>query len=136
MNAKEVADSFHAKGFNCCESILLSMSMEYGFDLDESLVKIATGFGSGIGRSGCACGALVGAVMACGLKCGRTRPGESKEPAYAKAKAIHDAFKKKFGATCCRAIRGGDYGSEAQKKKCGEIVKFTAEMTSKILGKD
>lgn len=67
------AGDFHNLGFNCCESVLLGASEFLGVT-SELIPKIATGFGGGIGHTGRICGAVTGAVMALGIKYGRTSP--------------------------------------------------------------
>jgi len=80
-------------GFNCAESVLKSLADEMSIEC-SCIPKIATGFGAGLGRHGEICGAITGAVMALGLKYGRsdTKDPEAKEKAY----AIVDGFIKTF----------------------------------------
>lgn len=127
------ADELHASGFNCCESVLRALVEGLNLKVDGEALKVASGFGGGIGRGGCVCGGLAGAVMAVGLKHGRVNASEPREPSYSRALKMHEEFKKKFGATCCRVIRGGDFGTFEQKKKCAEIVRETTRIALKVL---
>jgi len=66
---------------------------------DPELVKMAEAFGSGIGASGCLCGAVTGGVMALGLNGQGERGGE-----------LVAAFRKEFRTTVaagCRRITSG-----------------------------
>jgi len=56
------------KSFNCCESALIRIDAEHslpGFDKD--LMRVASGFGGGVGGWGSICGAVSGGAMALGL---------------------------------------------------------------------
>ena len=61
--------------FACSEAILYTVNAILGNPLPSEIVKLASGFTGGIGRSGSVCGALTGGVMALGLAFGRTNPG-------------------------------------------------------------
>ncbi|MEM2888099.1 MAG: C-GCAxxG-C-C family protein [Candidatus Bathyarchaeia archaeon] len=67
------ASSLFSGGFNCSQSVVLTM-FEYWGIKDELVPKIATGFGGGIGRCGSVCGALIGSIMALGAKFGINEP--------------------------------------------------------------
>jgi C_GCAxxG_C_C family probable redox protein len=56
-------------GFNCAQAILSTYGQPYGLDRGASL-RVALGFGAGMGRLGETCGALTGAFMVLGLKHG------------------------------------------------------------------
>jgi len=60
------------KGFHCSEAVLIAMAEYMGINSDL-IPKIATGFGGGIAGTGSVCGALIGGVMAIGIKYGRSR---------------------------------------------------------------
>jgi len=89
-------------GFNCAESVLKSLTTEMGIECSY-IPKIATGFGAGLGRHGEICGAITGAVMALGLKYGRsdTKDPEAKEKAYAIVDGFIKAFESKFKNVRC-----------------------------------
>jgi C_GCAxxG_C_C family probable redox protein len=63
----EKAVSRFLSGYNCAQSILLTMS-EHRDGENVLIPRIATAFGGGIGRCGSICGALTGGVMAIGIK--------------------------------------------------------------------
>ena len=52
------------EGYNCAQSVLLTMFQHWNSGGSDLIPKIATGFGGGIGRCGSVCGALAGGVMA------------------------------------------------------------------------
>jgi C_GCAxxG_C_C family probable redox protein len=70
------AFSYFRIGYNCAESVLLAIAKD-ALEINSDLIlRIATGFGSGISRRGYVCGAVSGAVMDFGLKYGRNSPEE------------------------------------------------------------
>ena len=69
-------------GFFCAESVLLAIAESQGIQSDL-IPRIATGFCSGISRTGGICGAVSGAIMGINLLAGRNSPAESIEVSYA-----------------------------------------------------
>ena len=67
------AGEHFAVGCNCAQAVLRCFAEQYGLDADTAL-RLATGFGVGMGRGG-ACGAVSGAVMVLGLAGGGGGPG-------------------------------------------------------------
>ena len=57
------------EGFNCSQAVLSSFDDDFGLDKDMAL-KLAAGFGGGMGRMAQTCGAVTGAYMVIGLKHG------------------------------------------------------------------
>ena len=99
--SERAADYFEA-GFNCAESVLMSLAESIGARSDL-VPKIATPFGGGIGRRGSVCGALTGGVMAIGLKLGRSEAKDTKrrDESYEKASKLYKRFEKEFGSALC-----------------------------------
>ena len=107
--------------------------------------RIATGFGAGMGRHGETCGAVVGAIMALGLKYGRedVTDAESKADTYAKVESLLQAFKDKYGTVVCRDLIGCDFqtpeGNERFKREnmhvnlCAKFVAFAARDSLSLL---
>src|SRR5512136_2225690 len=69
-------------GYFCAESVLQAIAEDLGIQ-SELIPKIASGFCSGIARTGGMCGAVSGAIMGINLAAGRSSPSESIEPSYA-----------------------------------------------------
>ena len=64
-------------GFNCSQSVFSTFAPELGLD-KETALKIADGFGAGMGYSAETCGAVTGAFMAIGLKYGRSKSDDDQ----------------------------------------------------------
>ncbi|XHH08513.1 MAG: C-GCAxxG-C-C family protein [Candidatus Bathyarchaeia archaeon] len=119
----EKANKRHLDGYNCAQAVLLTL-YEYINPEEKNVVipKIATGFGGGLGRCGCVCGALTGAVMAVGLKFGANEiDQEKKADSYAKTQRLFKQFEKRHGSVMCRDLIGCDLSTpEGFAKAKGE----------------
>lgn len=102
---------YFESGFWCAESVLLAVAEEKGIK-SELIPKIATGFCSGMARTGGQCGALSGAIMGISLLTGRSEAAESVDDTYAKVSSIRGMFEEKYGATSCASLLGLDLNTE------------------------
>lgn len=95
-------------GYNCAQSVLFSFCEDLGLEADTAL-KIACGFGGGMGRKGEVCGAVTGGIMVLGLQYGRgEKEGrEQTDAAYAKIRELIDRFSAKHGSSICRELLSG-----------------------------
>ena len=127
------AEEMFRNGFFCSEAVVSTIHKEFGVQISEEVVEMASGFPVGIGRSKCVCGALAGGVMALGMFFGRTTPGDPKvEKNLAVAKELHDWFKTANGknATCCRILtREFDMAKADHKPQC---IRFTGMVAAKV----
>jgi len=62
-----------SKGFNCAECVMEAVFEHADTGLPKESLKMATGFGGGVGLYGDTCGAVTGAVMAVGAVHGRSK---------------------------------------------------------------
>ena len=104
MNHCELANAYHKKGYNGCQSVLASFSDLTGLSEQESC-SAAAGFGAGAG-TGELCGAIVGAVMTLGLltPVDMDDPVASKKRTVALGKELQKRFSEKFGALRCQEL--------------------------------
>ena len=68
MNHVEKAVEYYNNNFNCSQGVFTSFATEMGMD-EKLALKLATNFGGGE-RKGELCGAVAGALMVLGLRCG------------------------------------------------------------------
>lgn len=121
-------------GYYCAESVLLAVTEEKGVQ-SEFIPKIATGFCTGIARTGRQCGALSGGIMSLGIFHGRSEPGDDEDDIYKKVRNLIDSFEVKFGSTTCKGLLGCDLGTEEGQKTFIErdlienCYQFTEEAT-------
>jgi C_GCAxxG_C_C family probable redox protein len=78
-------------GFFCAEIVLLAIAESQGI-LSNLIPRIATGFCSGLSRTGGMCGAVSGAIMGINLVAGRNSPAESLEVSYALTQKMISCF--------------------------------------------
>jgi len=135
----EKAANHFKQGYNCAQTVLLTMQEYYDICENKLIPKIATAFGGGIGRCGSLCGALTGAIMAIGLKHGTNKPIlEEKEKAYKLAQKFYEQFVKACGSPFCRELIGYDLTDpeelervrklNVRDEKCSYFVKKTVEI--------
>ena len=102
-------------GFFCAESVLQAVAESQGIQSDL-IPRIATGFCSGISRTGGMCGAVSGGIMGIGLVAGRDSPAESVEPAYTLVQKLIHAFEEQYGSVNCRQLIGCDLATESGQR--------------------
>jgi len=117
---KEILDKYGTpNGPNCAECMFLYAVKTLNVSVPDSMMKIATPFGGGMGRCEDACGTLIGGVIVIGLKYGRVSLDGDKLKPYAVAKNFYRWFKNEFGATDCLTLNYSDFMSEDHKNRCG-----------------
>jgi cysteine synthase A len=125
---------YFRNGLYCSEAILRAFNEAYELCLEEKYYKIATGFGSGMGESGCTCGAVTGAVMALGLIAGRSKNYESERIVYTATRELHDKFRAKHKALCCRVLTKNVIWNSAEHKiLCEKYVLDAARLADEII---
>ncbi len=126
MTVREKALEYHARGFNCAQSVLCSCGAYTGLE-EETALAVSGGFGGGC-RCGEICGAVTGAVMAAGLCCRYSVEGDqkAKEEIAALARKMTGAFREHYGALRCDEIK-------IDTAHCNGYIAFMAELTEQIL---
>jgi len=130
--AKEAKKQFE-KGFSCAPAVLSTYSEQLGLGKELAL-KIACGFGGGIGRTGRTCGAVTGAVMVIGLKHGQSNVAdeESRQETHKLVKEFIDRFTALYGSIECRELIGYDLSSSRELKSARESGVFENKCPSFI----
>ncbi|MGD0900353.1 MAG: C-GCAxxG-C-C family protein [Thermoguttaceae bacterium] len=143
MTKIEEAVAYFREGFSCSQAIMAAYGPMFGLDRDTAL-KIASGFGGGMGRMAETCGAVTGAFMVLGLKFGSaTADREAKEAVYAVVREFAARFKAIHGSILCRDLLGCNLNTPdglalAQEKKlfstvCPPYVETAAEILEELL---
>lgn len=113
----EKAVSHFKEGYNCAQSVLLTMQKFWNVE-NPLEPKVASAFGGGIGRRGSLCGALTGGVIAIGMRYGTNKPiVEEREKAYLLALKFYNRFKKDCGGVLCRDLIGYDLTNPKEYEK-------------------
>ena len=102
-------------GYFCAESVLQAIAENLGIQSDL-IPKIASGFCSGIARTGGMCGAVSGAIMGINLAAGRSAPSESLERSYSLTQKLISQFERQHGSVNCRQLMGCDLATEAGQR--------------------
>ena len=123
---------------------------------DDNTFRAASGLGGGIGGMNDTCGALLGASMMLGLKCGRGREEldnvDKLHNSGMLVGKLYKWFEKEFGSAKCRDIRTGFGGGAfydihipwqaelAEKagifEQCCDLVGKTAARTAEMIFDD
>ena len=141
----ETAAAMVAGSWNCAQSVLGVFCSELGLDRGTAM-KLASGFGAGMGRKQEVCGAVSGAIMVIGLRHGQAREDDNaaKETAYRLSREVMDRFQTEFGSCLCRELLPGlDLATEAghqrykaegwSEKICQPCVRFAVRVLEDIL---
>jgi C_GCAxxG_C_C family probable redox protein len=107
--ADSAAENIAGAKMNCSQSVITAYCEELGLDRKLAL-KVALGFGGGMGRTGKTCGAVTGAYMVLGLRQNPTPETavQVKDKAYALVKEFNRRFIEKNGTLNCKELIGCD----------------------------
>ena len=75
----DLAAEYHSAGNNCVESVVKACNKGLDLNLPDAAIRMISGMGGGIGRSGCVCGALSGSAMIISSLVGRLDPSEKHQ---------------------------------------------------------
>ena len=100
---EEIAELFR-QGFDCGQVVLASAAERLGLDLDETY-KLASGFGGGM-FLGQTCGAIIGAIIAIGVKYGHYEPDsqDRKNQTMSNVLEFQQRFLEKYPSAVCREL--------------------------------
>jgi len=145
MNTKpEQAVNYHKEGSNCSQAVISVYAEDLGLSRKIAL-KIAQGFGGGMGRTAQTCGAVTGAFMVLGLKYGNAdiHDIEAKERIYGLVREFVRRFESRNSSIVCRELLGCDISKpegiqEAKEKDlftsvCPKAVKEATEILDEMI---
>ncbi|NLI97029.1 C_GCAxxG_C_C family protein [bacterium] len=109
MERTDASESLFKEGFSCSQAVFAAFAPELELD-KETALKIASSFGGGMAQMGEVCGAVTGALMALGLKYGRTkaRDIETKMRNYELVQEFFKRFKERHSSIICKELLGLD----------------------------
>jgi cysteine synthase A len=125
---------YFQNGLYCSEAVFRAFNEVYELGCPEDLYKISTAFGAGLGESKCSCGAVTGCILALSLIAGRSINYESDRSSFTVAHELHDRFKEKNKAMCCRVLtKDVTWGSGEHKIMCEKYVVDAAQITDDLI---
>lgn len=146
MTRGDKAKEFFLQGYNCAQAVALAYSDYLGMD-NDTIAKVISGFGGGMGRMREVCGAVSGAVLVMSMLYGYSDPkaNETKMELYSKIQEVGADFKNENGSIVCRELlelqkKGFDSptpeartGEYYKKRPCPELVKSSADLLEKFI---
>ena len=105
VSRKEKAIAFFEEGYNCAQSVALAFADILPLDR-QSLARLASSFGGGVGRLREVCGAVSGMAMVLGFLYGYSGPetGPVKAEHYALVQKAAKDFEARNGSIVCREL--------------------------------
>ena len=144
MSKAEEAVSTFDKGFSCSQAVISAFTDDFGLD-NETALKVAGGFGGGMGRMGEVCGAVTGGIMVIGLKnsAGEAETGETKGKNYEIVRNFIARFRSRNENIRCNDLLGVDISTHEGheqaaklglfKTRCRQYVHDAAEILENML---
>ncbi|NPV00744.1 MAG: C_GCAxxG_C_C family protein [Brevinematales bacterium] len=144
MGNSETAVNQFKEGYNCAQSVFFSFADRLQIPADTAL-RLATGFGAGMGRMQEVCGAVSGGILVLGMLYGR---GENdgrpqQDITYAKVREFMDKFSAKHGTVNCKSLLDGcelltpegqtRFKSEGMADRCREYVGSAAQVIEAMI---
>ena len=106
------------QGYAWSESVLLAVCQEFQIEVEHDIIpRIAFYFAGGIGNTGAVCGAVVGAVMAIGLKLSRADTMDEALRRLAVAQEFRRRFEAEMATINCRELTGADLSTEEGREQ-------------------
>ena len=140
MTQEEKARALFMQGYNCAQSVFAAFAEEMGMTQAQAL-RMACGFGGGVGGRRQMCGAASAMVMVYGALRGYDEPlgAEPKAAHYAAVRQLLEQLEARFGTVSCRALLGLDESVQVQEpsartqsyydsRPCPDIVPAAAAM--------
>ena len=106
-HAKRARDLF-LEGYNCAQAVACAFCDLTGLD-QETMARLSSSFGGGMGRMREVCGTVSGALLVLGLLCGYSDPGDpsAKTEHYHLVQEFARRFREINGTIICRELLAG-----------------------------
>lgn len=123
---------FLSREMYCAEAILCALNEGLGGGLPRERARgLAMGFGEGLGKAGCTCGALSGAVLAASWFLSASLPSKQVRDA---SRELHDHFRQAHGSSCCRVLTKPVKAEPAKHfAKCSGLTRHGAELAARVI---
>ena len=136
VSRREKAMALHREGYNCAQAVVLAFEDLLPAD-HETLAKLSSSFGGGIGGMREVCGTVSGMAMVLGFLYGNPVPGDraAKAEHSARVQELAGKFRERNGDIVCRRLLGLEQvpGQALKKRPCGEYVGDAAEFLEEYI---
>lgn len=132
-------------GYNCAQAVAGAFCDMLSMDMD-TVTKLASGFGGGMGRMREVCGTFSGIVMVVSTLYGYSDPmdNDTKTNVYTRIQELAEQFRQDNGSIICRELLGlskpegtpvpEQRTSEYYKKRpCPELCRYAADLLEKYI---
>lgn len=129
----EKIEKYYSKGLNlnCAETMVYAANEEYNLNLDKNALKMAAGFGGGMGIES-VCGALTGGIMVLGVLFTNEKAHES-ERIKTLEKEFLSRYQDKMGDIMCRPLKEKHHNDEV---RCINIIKEAGAILDEIVQRE
>ncbi len=145
MSRKEIAMEHFSNGCNCAQAVVLAFADLLPVD-KNTLARLSSSFGGGMGRLREVCGAVSGMFLVAGGLYGfdANETGSEKAAHYERIQALAHAFAEKNGSIVCRELLGLNVQHDNptpeartpvyyKKRPCKELVGDAAEILEALV---
>jgi C_GCAxxG_C_C family probable redox protein len=116
---------------NCAETILFGANRVYGLGLNRKALKLAAGFGGGMGIEA-TCGALTGAVMVLGRIFAREKGHDTPRLKELCAEFLEE-YRLQMGSIDCKPLKDRH---RTEELKCRNVVLRSAEILEQLIDRE
>lgn len=149
-NHGEAAVEYFKAGYSCAQAVACAFTEEMNMDTD-TVARLASSFGGGMGRLREVCGTVSGALLVLGAVKGYDDPRDPqlKKAHYARVQDFAARFREKHGAIVCRELMAGlaaakSTSPEAEPRTpefykvrpCARFVESAASILEEMLAED
>ena len=148
MTKEEKAKAFFKEGYNCAQAVSLAFADDLKIDRN-TVIKLTSSFGGGMGRLREVCGAVSGMFMVAGMFWGYTDPdnNRAKTEHYRRIQKLAGQFKEIHGSIICRDLLGLTEKSDSfipesrtvnyyKKRPCVQLVGDAARILEEMIRQD
>lgn len=143
--AESRGKDYFRQGLNCSECVLRTFMDMHETDLPAGIIRLASGFGGGMGHTKNTCGAVTGAVLALGLVKGRDpfaseevkdRITQLNEEVYPSFAPMIREMEAEYGTLICSELSAphGDFDGRTRKKNCMQMIGYCCRLAEKYAG--
>lgn len=130
--SEHAARLFDSREMYCAQAILTALDEGLRGGLGRSNARrLAAGFGEGLGKAGCVCGALSGAVLAASwFLCDAIGPAGVRQV----SRELHGCFREAHNSSCCRVLTKPVADDSCRHfEKCSGLTRHAAQLAAQAI---